>query len=45
MIFVSIHMFFDNSKTEYWVFNFDNPTWRPTVAISKMAAIVFEKNK
>ena len=24
---------FDNSKTEYWVCNFENPTWRPIVAI------------
>ena len=22
---------FDNSETEYWVFNFENPTWRPRV--------------
>ena len=34
---------FDNTKTEYWVFNLENPTWRSTVAISKMTAIIFEK--
>ena len=31
----------DNSKSEYQVFNFESPTWRPTVAISKMATIMF----
>ena len=24
---------FDNSKTEYWDCNFENPTWQPIVAI------------
>ena len=33
MIEITDSYVFDNSKTEYWDCNFENPTWQPIVAI------------